>query len=206
MRAKSEAKRQAIMDVAAQVFREAGFERASMAEICQRVGGSKATIYNYFPSKENLFFEIMFQSSEAEFHAIHRVLDPTTEDISEALRNFGQGFLTLLYSPEIQAARRLLNSSFGSELGKLCYERGPEHSLKEISEFLLVAMEKGKLRRSDPAVATLHLRGLLEAELIDSFFFQIPCDTSPERIGEIVDRAIAVFMAAYGQKQGTTRG
>lgn len=200
MRSKSEAKRQAIMDVAAQVFREVGFERASMAEICQRVGGSKATIYNYFPSKEKLFFEIMFQSSEAEFHAIHRVLDPTTEDISEALRNFGRAFLTLIYSPEIKAARRLMSSSFGTELGKLCYERGPQHSLRETSEFLLAAMEKGKLRHSDPAIATLHLRVLLEAELLDSFFFQIPCDTSPEKIEEIVDRAVAVFMAAYGPR------
>ncbi len=204
MRSKSEAKRQAIMDVAAQVFREVGFERATMAEICQRVGGSKATIYNYFPSKEKLFFEIMFQSSEAEFHAIHRVLDPTTEDISEALRNFGRGFLTLIYSPEIQAARRLMSSSFGTELGKLCYERGPQRSLRETSEFLLAAMEKGKLRRSDPAIATLHLRVLLEAELIDSFFFQIPCDTSPEKIREIVDRAVAVFMAAYGPESRCT--
>lgn len=203
MRSKSEAKRQAIMDVAAQVFREVGFERASMAEICQRVGGSKATIYNYFPSKENLFFEIMFQSSEAEFHAIHRSLDPTNEDISEALRNFGRGFLTLLYSPEIQAARRLMASSFGSGIGKLCYERGPQHSLKEISEFLLVAMEKGKLRRSDPVIATLHLRGLLEAELLDNFLFQIPCDTSPEKIGERVDRAVTVFIAAYGAQQAS---
>lgn len=199
MRSKSEAKRQAIMDVAAQVFRELGFERASMSEICLRVGGSKATIYNYFPSKENLFFEIMYQSSEAEFNAIHRVLDPLTEDISDALRNFGRGLLTLLYSPDVQAVRRLMTSSFGySELGKTCYERGPQHSLREISEFLLEAMKNGKLRQSDPIVATLHLRGLLEAELLDCFIFQIPNDTSPEKIKDIVDRAVAVFMAAYG--------
>lgn len=62
MRTKSDEKRQAILDVAAEVFREAGFERASMSEICTRVGGSKATLYNYFPSKEELFFEVMFLS------------------------------------------------------------------------------------------------------------------------------------------------
>ena len=38
-----------------------------MSEICTRLGGSKATLYNYFPSKEALFLEVMFQASEADF-------------------------------------------------------------------------------------------------------------------------------------------
>lgn len=59
MKKKTETKSQAIVDIAAEVFREMGFQRASMSEICRRVGGSKATIYSYFPSKELLFFEVM---------------------------------------------------------------------------------------------------------------------------------------------------
>ena len=39
MRVKSEARRQAILEVAAEVFREHGFEQASMAEISARLGG-----------------------------------------------------------------------------------------------------------------------------------------------------------------------
>ena len=57
MRTKSDEKRQAILDVAAEVFREAGFERASMSEICTRVGGAKATLYNHFASKDELFLK-----------------------------------------------------------------------------------------------------------------------------------------------------
>ena len=62
---KPEEKRQAILDVAAQAFRELGFERTSMSEIRARVGGSKETLYHYFPSKEILFFEVMSRSTEA---------------------------------------------------------------------------------------------------------------------------------------------
>lgn len=75
MKKKTETKSQAIVDIAAEVFREMGFQRASMSEICRRVGGSKATIYNYFPSKELLFFEVMRQANESEFMAIHQALD-----------------------------------------------------------------------------------------------------------------------------------
>ena len=40
MKTKTEAKRLAILKAAAEVFRQTGFERASMAEIQKRVGGS----------------------------------------------------------------------------------------------------------------------------------------------------------------------
>jgi AcrR family transcriptional regulator len=59
MKTKTESKRQAILTAAAEVFREVGFERASMSEIRARIGGSKATLYNYFPSKEKLFCRLI---------------------------------------------------------------------------------------------------------------------------------------------------
>lgn len=199
MKKKTETKSQAIVDIAAEVFREMGFERASMSEICRRVGGSKATIYNYFPSKELLFFEVMHQANESEFMAIHKALDHTADDIAEALRHFGERLLTFVYSPEVMAIRRLVLTNFGnSELGRNCYELGPKRSMKEVSEFLCAAMAKGKLLQCDSTVATLHLRGLLESELLDSFIFQIDEGVSPERIKGIVGRAVTVFMAAYG--------
>ena len=199
MKKKTEAKRQAIVDVAAAVFREVGFERASMSEICRRVGGSKATIYNYFPSKERLFFEVMHQANDAEFLAVHQQLDHASEDIADALRSFGVGFLKMVYSPDIMAARRLVVSNFGDvELGRSCYELGPKRSKQEMSEFLRSAIDKGTLRPCDPQVASLHLRGLLDAELQDSFSFRIESDMSQQSIEGIVERAVAVFMAAYG--------
>ncbi|WP_417069886.1 TetR/AcrR family transcriptional regulator [Niveibacterium terrae] len=205
MKKKTEARRQAIIDVAAEVFREMGFERALMSEICRRIGGSKATIYNYFPSKELLFVEVMRQATDAEFKGILKLLNHTVEDVAEALQHFGEGLLSLIYSPEVLAARRLAISSVGDgEFGRACFEQGPKRSMSEVSAFLLALMEKGKLRQCDPAVASLHLRGLLESELLDSLVFRIESDMGPERIKEIVARAVAVFMAGYGPHDAGT--
>ena len=44
MKVRTEARREAILEVASQVFLEFGYERASMAEIVKRIGGSKSTI------------------------------------------------------------------------------------------------------------------------------------------------------------------
>ena len=199
MKKKTEARRDAIITVAAETFRELGFERTSMSEICRRVGFSSATLYNYFPSKEALFYDVMHDANEAEFQVVHELLDHATEDIADALRHFGERLLTLIYSPDIMAVRRLVTSSFGhGDFSRDCFEQGPKRSTNELSVFLLEAMKNGKLRQCDPVVATLHLRGLLESELLDTFIFQIEGDISPERIKGLVERAVAVFMAAYG--------
>ena len=199
MRKKTESKRQAILDMAAELFRESGFERASMSELCSRVGGSKATIYNYFASKEELLFEVVVQATEAEFQATHEALDPSQRDITQALQNFGERFLTLIYSPPVQAVRRLVVSEAGrSDLGRRCFEIGPARSMAEVAEFLQQAMHQGQLKQADPGIACLHLKGLLEAEWLYRFMFHTLEAPSPQEIVATVQRAVAVFMAAYG--------
>jgi AcrR family transcriptional regulator len=199
MRTKTEEKREAILAVAAEVFREVGFSGTSMSEICTRVGGSKATLYNYFPSKEELFFEVMFRSTEAEFEATHRALDPTTDDVAACLRHFGEQFLAFIYSEKVLAVRRLIIAESGrSDLGRLCHERGPRCSQEMMASFLASAMAQDKLRPADPRVAALHLRALLEAELLDCVLFHIDRPEEAGTITEIVSRAIDVFMIAYG--------
>lgn len=199
MRLKTETKRQSIIDVAAEVFREQGFDRASMGEICQRVGGSKATIYNYFASKEQLFFEVILQSSETELAKVHAALDVSTADIAHALETFGKRLMTFIYSPDLQAVRRLVIAESGrSDLGQRCYEIGPSRNLVEVTQFLSMAMDQGKLKRADARSASLHLKALYEAEFFDRFMCHILGDLDPGEVEQAVARAVAVFMAAYG--------
>ena len=199
MRAKTEARRQAILDAAAEVFQETGFERTTMAAICERLGYSKATLYNYFASKEELFSAVVFEATEAEFQATLEAMDATVEDMTEALQKFGRGLLTLLYSPHVQAVRRLVVAEAGrSDLGKKCYELGPVRNEAATAVFLQQAMDAGQLRQADARIAALHLRGLLEAEWLDRFLFQTLEPVSAEEISATVGRAVAAFMAAYG--------
>jgi AcrR family transcriptional regulator len=59
MRTRSEEKRRQIIRVAAQAFEELGYERTSMLAIAERMSGSKQTLYNYFPSKEDLLRAVL---------------------------------------------------------------------------------------------------------------------------------------------------
>lgn len=200
MRTKSSARRQAILKVAAQTFRELGFEGASMCEIRARVGGSKATLYSYFASKEELFFEVIFNSIEDEFEATHAHLDSGADDIAEALTVFGEGLLRSLYqTPGAIAVRRLIFAeSRRSDLGRICYERGVAPSHGRLASFLRAAMDRGKLRDTDASVAAWHLYGLLDAELFRRCFLCVQETVTEEEMTGCVQRAVAVFMAAYG--------
>lgn len=203
MKKKSESKRQAILDIAAQVFREFGFERASMSEICSRVGGSKATLYNYFSSKEALFIDVMFSTVEAEFEATHSCLDPDADDVAERLFLFGQRLLTLGFSPAVVAGRRLMIAEAGrSNIGPLLYEKGPERSKAVTAKFLRAAMSKGMLREADVKVATQHFYGLLESELSDRYMLCPKDIASAATIKKAARRAVDVFMIAYGNPAG----
>lgn len=199
MKTKTEAKRQAILAKAAEVFREQGFEKALMSEICARVGGSKATLYNYFASKDELFFETMNYLCEAELEAVYQSIDSATDDIFEALRHFGERFLAFVYSPAIMAYRHLSIAESGrTELGRLLYERGVMPSQQLVTDFLMTAMAQGRLRQADPVVATRHLFALLEAELIDRFLFKLTERIEEAEIKAVTDRALETFLAAYG--------
>jgi AcrR family transcriptional regulator len=58
IRQKRAGKKEQIITAAAQVFAQKGFAGAVMAEIARTAGIGKGTIYEYFNSKEDLFFTV----------------------------------------------------------------------------------------------------------------------------------------------------
>src|SRR5690606_17771795 len=113
------------------------------------------------------FMEIVIDATDAQFQATLDALGPGGEDIGQALISFGTRFLTLLYLTPVAAVRRLVVSEAGrSELGRKCFEIGPVRSMAVVADYLEAAMAQGKLKRADPRLAALQLKGLLEAEWI----------------------------------------
>ena len=53
---KKEQTRAAIADTAWQLFIDRGFDQVSVAEVARAAQVAEATVFNYFPSKENLFY------------------------------------------------------------------------------------------------------------------------------------------------------
>ena len=200
MRKKTEEKRQSIMEAAHHVFLEVGFHQASMSEIAAQSGASKATLYGYFSSKEELFAEVMANAA----HEIRESFGQLTLDIPlrDSLMAFGRHYLPAILRPSIMAVRRLaIAESERSTLGRVLYEAGPKRGWAIVRDFLLKAIAAGSLKQCDAGIAARHLQALYEAELVEMATLGYPVSNTPAKILPVVTRAVDVFLAAYGAPQ-----
>lgn len=68
--------RERIIKAARKAFAERGHDGVSMSEIAQMAGVKKALIYYYFPSKEDLFYEVwQYSIDELEDHVFSETRD-----------------------------------------------------------------------------------------------------------------------------------
>ena len=83
---KKEQTRQRIAETARDLFVERGFERVTVAEIARAAEVSEKTVFNYFPTKEDLFYWRMESFAEEMLETI-RQREPG-ESILAAFRRF----------------------------------------------------------------------------------------------------------------------
>ncbi|WP_374356388.1 TetR/AcrR family transcriptional regulator [Limnohabitans sp.] len=198
MRIKTEARRHTILNAAAAVFLEKGYASTTMSDIADRAGGSKTTVYGYFPSKEELFLETIKTLAETHFSSIFGQLSPG-DDLRATLRKFGRSVLQATTSDSGLALYRLMIAGAADPvLGKQMFSQGPALADQTVTAFLEDAVASGQLRLCDPSVAADHLRCLLESEYIHKRLLGAEQAPSRRQIAVAVDRAIDVFLAAYG--------
>jgi AcrR family transcriptional regulator len=198
MRVKTEKRRETILKVASEVFLELGLERASMAEISARVGGSKATLYNYFPSKEALFLAVTLMHGKPHVDQALSMLHVQKGDLALTLRRYGESILALLASPEVVGALRVVIAQSGnSDIGRDFYKAGPQVGHQAMEEFMLHEVKAGRLREVEANVLSAHLRALLEADLLIPLLLGVRQTITKVEIKRSVANAISAFMAAY---------
>jgi AcrR family transcriptional regulator len=195
---KKDGKRRAILENAYRLFRAQGFDGTSMADITSQVGGSKATLYSHFLSKEELFVECMMAALQNYMSDTLKHLDVSRSDPQNALRNFGASVLNFICSPEQVEVRRLMIAEAArSGTGKLFFDKITALRA-QISSYLAACMTSGLLRRDDPDLAADHLGALLEAEVLEPLLLHVR-DAAPnaEETAAAARRAVAAFLRAY---------
>ncbi|WP_172428437.1 TetR/AcrR family transcriptional regulator [Azospirillum brasilense] len=199
MRRKTEAKRDAILDAAMLEFTERGYEGASISAIVGRLGASKQTLYRYFPSKDELFVEVMARIIDR--HLATPLGDlADTADVRGSLQRHGERYLKVRLSPDMVSLARIVFAEAGrSEVSRLLHPRGKMRVVEDIGRFLTTVMETGRLRVADPTVAALHFLGLLDAELFEPVVLRVREPAAEDEIVASVGRAVGAFLAGYGR-------
>ncbi|MBE7426621.1 MAG: TetR/AcrR family transcriptional regulator [Ideonella sp.] len=204
MRVRTEAKREAILDTAAQVFMELGYGRTSMSEIAARLGGSKATLYSYFPSKEQLFFEVVQFKVGAEVGpAFQELPSLVQEDPRALLTRLGERLLAAITAPEAIAVRRMvIAEALKSDIGRQFWTHGPQQVLDSVAAYLAGATQAGRLEVKNPPAAAQHVLALFGSEIDWRWTFGVQNTFTRAQLKQAVARAVDVIMAAYGPRRG----
>lgn len=79
------AKRDELVEIAAQQFKQSGYRATTLAEIGRKAGLDRATVYYYFGSKEELFREILRTGVDANIRECVRISEDPARDSLEKL-------------------------------------------------------------------------------------------------------------------------
>ena len=198
MRVKSDEKRRSIVASAWELFKENGFERTTMSDISRRVGGSKATLYGYYDSKEQLFAAALEQVIRDPADEVFALLARPGK-LKTRLLNFARGMLEARLSEDLIAVEQaLITEARRSELGELLRARFVQPQWRRLAAALDREMVAGQLRKADPMLATWHFRGLVEADLVERRLHGETTVTAHE-IKTAAEEGVEAFLRAYAR-------
>jgi TetR/AcrR family transcriptional regulator of autoinduction and epiphytic fitness len=190
-------KREAIIQAAIAEFRANGFDITSMDKIAATAGVSKRTVYNHFPSKEELFAEILNQlwaRVMAEPETPYRSDQP----LREQLRLHLMAKMQMLGDDNfLNLARVAIAATIHSpERAQNMVARMGERE-ENLTVWIRAAQADGRLKAVDPGFAAQQVQGLLKSF---AFWPQVSMGLpglSAEMQGTVVESALDMFLACY---------
>ncbi len=194
---RGEARRTALLEAAREVFLEQGYEGASIEEIVRRVGGSKASLYSYFGSKEGLFWELVGTLSD-EFLAELAVPTRADAQLEQILNTIGMRFLRAFLDPAGCSLFRTLiaESQRFPQLAERFFERGPQRVLHALGQYLRLQQAAGRIDCADAEMAASQLLELVKGPPHSHMMLGLP--PFPPGFDPVQHVAGAVRLFLYG--------
>lgn len=188
---RKEMMREQILDTAARMFDEMGFDRSSMASIAQSVGLGRSAIYHYFSSKEEMLAAMIEAEALTPSNRLAELPVLPDSTASELLRR------VVIEGVE----RRLTSGARFVRLSRLEAQipdhlrRGYDRSRRAIYQYYVRCIEHGietgEFRRVDSHVAAFSVLGMANWT---SRWFRADGRLSAREVGEMIaDMALAAL-------------
>ena len=156
----------AIVAAARQSFLAKGYAATSMSGLLKTLGGSKATLWSYFRSKEELFAAVI-EDVTASFRRQIETDLLTPGDLEQTLVAFCRSFMARMAQPDGVATWRLVmaESSRFPEVGAIFYQQAAGQVERTLAGFLQQQIDAGRLRDEDALEMARLLMGMHKAGL-----------------------------------------
>ncbi|WOF45894.1 TetR/AcrR family transcriptional regulator [Sphingopyxis indica] len=196
-------RRQAIIDIARKQFLASGYSATSMSLIAENLGGSKGTLWRYFPSKEALF-KAVIEHEAAKFRRELIVDLDLADDLQPSLLRFCRRLIQLIVSPDALALRRVVTAEAVRfpDVGCFFYSKAPARLHSALAEALKAGMTKGLLREADPLEAAEVLAALCHSRCYRRAAFALTSSVSLNEIDADAALAVDIFLRSYQRQSG----
>lgn len=194
-------RRAVILMIAGQTFLRRGYADTSMDCIAAEVGGSKTTLYRYFPSKAALFTAYVEEVGTLVCSALAAV-DVEGKEPEAVLEDTARAYLNLIVTPSALAVTRLVMAETGRfpEVGRIFFERGLRRTERQIAAILQRLAERtdapGWEYLALPGAAA-HFRALCEAGPHEGCLWGLSETILPEEILRAARHVVGCFLRGW---------
>ena len=182
-------RREHILQTAQKLFADKGFRETNLNDVAVQLGFRRQAVYHYFPSKEDILYELIDRAGRAIATSAQPTLDadmPPAEKLAEVVRNHVRQLLTNIDVFRIQF----------SELFKLSGERadGLRRDMADyvhsIAKVIKAGQKDGSFIDIPPTTQALLILGMCNGTT--DWYTRVG---SPVRIDEIADFAARIAIA-----------
>jgi AcrR family transcriptional regulator len=201
---KKQQTRQLIADTAWRLFADRGFDRVTVAEVARQAEVAEATVFNYFPTKEDLFYQRLeaFGAGLVEAVSAREPGEPALAAVRRYLLE-SDGLLTQVAAGDAEALQRLrtVNQVIAASPALLARE---QQAIARSSDRLaeLLAAETGAAAGDVTARAAAHALLGVQRALLDHVRRRVLADDQPARLAadvrDLGERAFALLERGLG--------
>jgi TetR/AcrR family transcriptional regulator, mexJK operon transcriptional repressor len=185
-----------ILEAATELFLKVGYEQASIDAILVQSGGSKSTLYAYFPTKEDLFRSVI--DNVVDNSEVGAALDVSV-NARVVLTEFAVSRQRIVLSERHRAVVGLVIAERERfpDLAAIYWERGPQKSQRLLATYLEALKAREILAIDDAEEAAQFFVGMLfQHWLKQSLYVKMP-PPSEAALRARAERVVARFWAAY---------
>ncbi len=200
---KREARREAILTAAHDLFLEKGYEATTLSDVVRRSGGSLATLYELFENKPGLLRALVTRKCGA---MAQRIDDAVSAERAprEALREIADFMFDKIVCPDSTA---LFKAALAQpDLGPQLYRAGPETGQAKVAEFLALKAREGAFVFDDAFEAAGMFNQMMFGQFHQKLIFGLPVELTPEEKARHIDRVLTAFFKMYGAPKSAEQG
>ena len=191
-------KRDAIVQAAIVEFRANGFEATSVDKVAARAEVSKRTLYNHFPSKDELFAAILHVLWETSASELQRAYEPA-RSVREQMLELLQSKLAMLADDNFLALARVAIAA-GLHSPERAQEMVARIGEKDggMLDWMRAAQKHGALKAGDAAQAVKQLESLVKGV---AFWPQVAMGQprlTPAAQKKLAAATVDLFLSHYG--------